>query len=338
MIFNMAHFAKGKAAIKAGQAAVKAGKETVDLVTDILNFLDSLKSFKPDVKSLRINYLEKMTELKLVLTIPQGFTRAYKTIKIPAYENYSIYELYDGITFERIKAEWKLKGKNWETDSKNLSASDKYFAIMKGKISDDALDNIVKLYCSNDPRRTDETDAYWIDSAIKDVPYFVKIYSDLEIDRVNAMVNVGLERQFISTIPNSIKDFLKAKAEHDIWFGSGEREREVRSSIRYRIARRELGDVSSRDIVKVGNEAQKPETFLTYVTVDPPFRITNVTRLDTDKIYPERIGVTVQTDLNYHRPFAEGDLTFKKLDFSNYLSKKFDSLIQVKKANRRVKR
>jgi len=337
-MFNMAYVAKGKAAMKAGQAAVKAGKETVDLVADILNFLDSLKSFKPDVKSMRINYLEKMTELKLVLTIPQGLTRAYKTIKIPAYENYSIYELYDGVTLERIKAEWKLKGKNWETDSKNLSASDKYFAIMKGKISDEALDNIIKLYCSNDPKRTDETDAYWIDSAIKDVPYFKQIYSDLEVDSVNAVVNVGLERQFVSTIPTSIKKFLKAKAEHDIWFGSGERERELRSSIHYRKARRALGDVSSRDIVKVGNEAQKPEVFITYVTVDPPFRITKITHLDTDKIYPEGIGVTVQTELNYNRPFAEGDLTFKKMEFSNYLSKKFGSLVRQKKAMRRVKR
>lgn len=331
VMFNMEHAVKAGEAVLKGKAVLKVGKDSVDLITDITNFLDKMKNFKPDVKSIRINYFEKMTELKLVMHIPQGFSRAYKTIKIPAYENYSIYELYDGITFERIKVEWKLKGKYWETNSKNLSASEKYFTIMKGNISQDALDNIVKVYCPNDPKRGEDIDEYWIDSAIKDMGYLREIYSDLEVDRVNAVVDVGLERQFTSTIPPAIKQFIQAKSEHDIWFGSRDRTKEFRSTMHYRLARSALGNVSSRDIVKIGNDAQEPETFITYVKVDDPFRITSIDRLDTDKIYPERIGITVQTDLNYRRPFAEGDLTFSKGDFSDFLTKKFNSLLRKTK-------
>lgn len=303
------------------------GKSSIEFVEKLSQFLKQLNHYKPDVKSLRVNYLDKSTELKLLLNIPQGIKRRFRNIKIPAYQNYIVYEIFDAVSLNKVNANWKLKGKNWVTTTSKLSGSDKYFVIMKGTVNQESLNELIRLYCPDDPKKTEELDLYWIDSAIKDMSILERIYDELTIDKVDTCVNVGLERQFTSSIPNEIKEFIRAKAQHDIHFGTTDRQSEFRSSYRYRMARRSLRDVSSRDIYKTSSEAVDPENFLLYISVDDPFRISGVTQLDTEHLYPEKIGVRVQTDLNYQRPVAQGDLIFKRIDFSEELKIKFQSLM-----------
>ncbi len=304
------------------------GISTLDFVERLSQFLEKLKPYRPDVKSLRVNYLDKSTELKLLLNIPQGIKRRIRNIRIPAYENYTIYELFDAVSLNQIKAKWKLNKGSWITSPSTLSESDQYFVIMKGTVNQVSLDQLVKLYCPDDPKKTEDLDLYWIDSAIKDMSILEQIYNELTIDKVDTCINVGLEREFTASVPLEIREFIRAKAQHDIYFGSIDRQSEFRSSYRFRMAKRKLGNISSRDVYNTSYDAVDPDNFLLFISVDDPFRISGVTQLDTEHLYPERIGVRVQTDLNYERPVAKGDLTFKRIDFSEDVKKKFEELMK----------
>ena len=69
-----------------------------------------------------------------------------------------------------------------------------------------------------------------------------------------------------------------------------------------------------------------PSTFITFVSVDKPFRISSLNPIEGDGWYPEKVGVTVQTDLSYKMPVAQGELVYKKVAFASKLSQMIDQL------------
>jgi len=319
--------------------SIKNAKASLEFIEKISKFLEKLKNYKPDMKSLRVNYLDKTTEMKLLLNIPQGIRRKIRHLEIPAYSGYTIREIFAGNTLNRIELNWKKKGNNWVADASKLTASDTYFVIMGGSISTESLEELVKLYCPEDPKRTPELDLYWIDSAIKDMAILEKIYEELTVDKVATCVKVGLERQFSSSFPREIKDWLRAKTEADMYLASKDRQKAFKSFYKLRLARKRLGKLSASDVHRIGSEVLSPDIFTYFISVDKPFRISGIVPLDTESLYPEKVGVTVQTDLDYRRPVAQGDLTFKKLAFATKLKEEISSLPGLpKKYFRRKKR
>jgi hypothetical protein len=300
-------------------STIANAKASLDFIDKISQFLEKMKNYKPEVKSLRVNYVDRTTEMKLLLSIPQGIGRSLRHIEIPAYPGYVINEVFDGNTLNRLELNWVQKGPNWEANAKELLAGDKYFVILKGAISKESLDALVKLYCPEDPKRTPELDLYWIDSAIKDMAILEKIYDELTVDRVATCVNVGLERQFSSSIPREIKNWFRARAEADMYLASKDRQAAFKSFYSLRLAQKKVGRISASDVYKLGTKLLSPETFMYYVLVDRPFRISGLVQSQTGGLYPEKIGVSVETDLNYKVPVAQGDLIFKKIEFTSKL-------------------
>lgn len=306
--------------------SINNAKTSLDFVERLVKFLEKIRNFKPEVKSLRVNYLDKTTEMKLLLSITRGIRRRLRHIEIPTYPGYSVEEIFDGNTFNRIKLDWKKKGSNWVADAKKLTASDNYFVIMKGSISQDSLDELVRLYCPEDPKRGPDVDLYWIDSALKDMAILERIYDELTIDKVSTCVNIGVERQFSSSLPREIKSWLRARAEADIYLASKNRGQAFKSFYQLRIAQRKVGRLSASDIYKLGQKALSPEEFMYYITVEKPFWITGLIPVSAGGYYPEKIGVRVQTDLNYRKPVAQGNLVYKKIEFATKLTDEFHQL------------
>ena len=302
---------------------INKAKAGLDFVEKLSKLLEKMKNFKPQLKSLRVNYLEKTTEMKILLNIPQGIRRRFRHIEIPTYPGYTIHEIFDGNTFNRIDLNWRKKGQNWVADANKLTASDNFFAIMKGSLSQESLDQLVRLYCPEDPKRTPDLDLYWIDSAIKDMAILEKIYEELTIDKVATCVNIGVERQFSSAFPPEIRHWLRARAEADMYLSSRDRQKSFRSFYKLRLAQKRVGKLSSSDIYKLGARVLGPDIFMYYISVDKPFRIDGLLPLETEGLYPEKIGVRVQTDLNYKHPVAQGDLVYKKIEFASKLKEEF---------------
>jgi len=307
-------------------SGVQDAGAALDFVEKLSKFLEKIQNYKPEVKSLRINYLNKTTELKLLINAPQGIKRHLRDIEIPAYPGYSIKEIFDGNTFNRINVNWKLKGHNWLADANELGASDRYFVILEGSITETSLEQLVKLYCPDDPKRTNELDLYWIDSAIKDMAILEKIYDELTIDKVTTCVNVGLERQFASSIPKEIKQWFRARAQADVYLASKDRQKAFKSFYNLRLAQRRMGKLSPADVHNLAKKTLSPETFMYYISVDKPFRISHLNPLENRQWIPEKIGVTVETDLNYRCPVAQGDLVYKKIEFASKLEEEVRKL------------
>ena len=298
----------------------------VDFIKIIGAFIEKLKGYRPELKSFRINYQDRTTELKLLLTIPSGLRRHVSSLEIPASDGYAISEVFDAVTLNRINLKWKLKNNNWVADTNELLNIDKYFVIMKGQVSTEALDQIVKLYCPQDPKRTDDLDVYWIDSAIKDVSILEKIYDELAVDRVSTTVNVGLERQFSSSIPFEIKEYFRTRAEADIHIASRDREPSYKAFRNLKIAQRNIGTLSPSDVYNLTYKVLTPSVFLPYLKVDSPFRITTLTPIEGSGWYPEKIGVGVQTDLDFRMPAAHGELSYRKIEFAGKLNEMIEKL------------
>jgi len=305
----------------------KKASETLDFIERMVKYLEKLRHFKPDVKSLIVNYLDRSTELKLLLNVPLGIRRNYRNIKIPAYEGYEIAEIFDAETLNKQNLEWKKEKNYWIAKPHNLPVSENYFVIMKGAIAQEALDLLVKLYCPEDPKRTFDLDYYWIDSAIKDMSILEKIYKELTIDKVDTCINVELDRQFTSQIPKEIENYFRARAQADIWLETKDRQKSFKSFYNLRLARRKMGKISPQDVYKIGKKVVNPENFFYFLSVDKPFRISGLVNVDDRHIIPEKIGVRVQTDLNYRQPTAQGDLVFKKIEFGNKVKEEFESLL-----------
>lgn len=316
---------------------VNHASKGLDFIDKIQKLLEKLQNYKPEIKSLRVNYLSKVTEMKLLIKVPQGIKRSFRDVEIPAYPGYSIKEVFDGTTLDRINVDWQLKNQNWIADAKALGPSDRYFVILEGSISDVALKRLVKLYCPEDPKRESDVDRYWIDSTIKDMAILEKIYDELTLDKVNTCVNVGVERQFTSSIPKEVKNWFRARALADIHLRSRDREKAFRSYRFLRLAERKLGNLSPMEVSNLAKNVLSPETFMYYVSVDKPFHISHLNPVEEGHWLPEKIGVIVETDLSYKNPVAQGDLIYKKMDFASKLEDEIRKLPGLPKKLRRKK-
>ena len=305
-------------------------KNALDVVASLQELITKIGPYTPEVKSLTIDYLNHNAVLKLLITVPASLKRNLRDIEIPAYQGYRIDEVFDGESLNRLDLPWTLKGSKWALDAKHLPSSEKYFVILKGQVSQTALDQIVRVFCPEDPQRSDEMDKYWINSAIKDMSILEKIYSELSIERVSTCVKVGVQRSFSSSIPRSVRNWLEARARADAAMDSTDRQRFFKEWVRYRAARRRVGQIAVPEVMGAVRKIFTPEVFVIFIQVDQPYRLEGITHLGHYGMIPDSIGVDVQTDLNFRIPAAQGNLIFRKRDFSQRVGKEFEEVLSKK--------
>lgn len=303
-------------------------KGTISMISNIQKILDSLKPFTPDVKSLNVDYLARSSSAKVLIHVPFKKREMFNRIEIPSDQGYKIDEVFDGESLDKLRLPCSLEENKWIIDTKKLPSSEKYFITLKGEVSKNNLDELVRVHSPENPNHEDELDKYWIHSAIKNMGTLEKIYSALSIERVAVSVNVGVNRSFSSSIPSKVRDWLEARAEMEFIIDSGDRQKVFREWIKYRSARRNVGKVSTRDILDISNRLLSKEIFLIFIEVDDPYRIEGITSIEQSSRVPDSIKVNIRTDLNYNRPAAKGNLIFKKKDFAAKITDEFDKIIK----------
>ena len=300
--------------------ALKTAKTGLGIIQQLNELRKALRPFKPEVQSMRIFYRERTSDLTVLLHVPRGIERK-KKIEIPAYSGYKIFEMYDE-SLNKVDYVGEYSGGKWILDSSKLPASEKYLVILKGRVSKDAVDRIVKVHAPKDPKKEEETDKYWVHSAIKDVSVLEKIWEELAIERVNVNVNVGVQRYFAASIPNPVRMMLKTRGKLLRAIESGKRERSrIESYYRYwsRTAKATTGE-----IYELIRKLVSGETFSNFIFIDPPYNIGSIVPVTPVLFIPESVSVEVETDLNFRQPATEGYLTFKKKNFSDRVAKDFE--------------
>jgi hypothetical protein len=297
-----------------------------DLIRSVDDILKKLAPYKPDVKKLQIDYVERSSVLRLGIEVPNGLKRKIRDIEIPAYGGYTINEILDE-SFNVVKVVPRIESGKWLIDASKLPASERYLIAMSGKVSEQTIQNLIRLDVPEDPIKEPDSDKYWVHSAIKDLSFIEKMYSELNIDKVLATVKVGVQRTFSSSVPPEIVEYLEARAVASDALSGTDRQRLFKEWQSYRSAKRRIGNLPTHEVFDLMMKLLTPDVFKVYVSINKPFRLHSVIPLENGARIPDKIGVNVQTDLNYKTPAADGDLVFNKRDFSDNVKKEFNRIM-----------
>lgn len=299
-----------------------------DKIPDIIRKFDDvitkLGTYKPDVKKLEFDYLNESAQLRLKIQLNNTTAQ---DIEIPHADAYSIAEVFNGDA-DNVNLFPTLQNGNWVIKSNNIPSTDKLILILKGKISEDDAKNLVKISVPEDPTKNDETDEYWVHSAIRNMMLFENIYRELNIENVLSSIKVSVERTFASSAPREVIDFLQARAKLEQAFNQRDRTKLFREWGIFRDAKRKVGKLQSYQIFQLIQGLLTPNKFELFLSINPPFRIYNVTTSNVG--LPESVKVGVLTELNKKLPAAHGSLVFKKKEFSIDVKNKFEEIMSGK--------
>lgn len=291
-----------------------------NLVRQIGDILDVFRPYKPEVKRFRIDYLTQSSEIKYLLHIPSGIRRrTHRKIEFPATTGFIIDEVLDLDEIQILDVDYDSIGKKWILNTSDFPNSESYMITLKGKLSQDFIERLVKINCANNPTKNGDNDCYWIHSALKDVSILERIWDELDIDRINADVRIGVERYFSSAIPKEIKNKFEIQKELLYAISHGARNIEGLKQ-RYRTASRKTS-ISPSHLVDLFMGLVTGDFFSAFVTVDEPFTLGSIDpHKKITELLPERVQVAVLTDLNLKNPAVKGNLTFERKRYIDSVS------------------
>jgi len=322
--------------IRVDKEILSALKTGVTITKQLEDISRSLRPFQPEVKSFRIDYIEKGSEVRYFLFIPSGVRRRIKRrVEIPAISGFHVYEMWNLDTLEKVKSSWRYEGNKWVFDPKKLPDSEKYGLTLRGKVSTDFLNQLVSVKAAENPCKEKDIDKYWIHSALKDVSILERIWDELNIERVNMDVRIGVERFFTSAIPSLIKRRLFITKQLLDAIASGDRNREQRLKYRYRILQRTVR-ISPSELYDLILRLVSGDFFGDFVGVDEPFIIGNIEPAKKlDVLIPERVKVGVQTSLNFKMPVAKGNLQFERKNYVDSITERINEFLPQKRKRKK---
>ncbi len=309
-------------ALGTGKTAVKAGKVIAQASKD---FLKELEPYKPSVKSMSIDYQSRACEYKVLLLIPDELRRKITTVKLPG--GYTIHELYDD-SFTKIDLPWELKDGRYKIRASKFPASEKYFACLKGNIDAKLLASIIRLSVASTPKKEDTFDKYWIQTMIRDVSILERIWDELNIEKVDCKVKVGVDRCFSTNIPDEFKERVKASQDLLAAYDSGNSTKISLAQWKYRkMSKKAKG--GTQNLLEIIRKLIDPTHFQEYVKVDQPFNVGNITPAQLFRnLLPQIMGINVFTTLNYKIPAANGDLVFNRGKYDNQIKRSMKKLVK----------
>jgi hypothetical protein len=316
--------------------ASEALRTGVTIAKQLDDISKGLRPFQPEVKSFRIDYIEKASEVRYLLLIPSGVRRRIKRrVEIPAVLGFRVHEMWDLDTLEMVDCSWSFESDKWVFDPKKLPNSEKYALTLKGKISTDFLSQLVNVKAAENPCREKDVDKYWIHSALKDVSILERIWDELNIERVNMEVKVGVERFFTSAIPSAVKERLKTTSQLLEAIARGDRNREQRLKVKYKTLQR-IAKISPAALYDLILKLVSGDFFVDFVGVDEPFIIGNIEpSKQLDVMIPKRVKVGVQTNLNFKMPAANGNLKFERKNYVDSITEKINDFLPERRRKKR---
>jgi len=312
--------------------ALSAAKTGETMLKQLNEISERLKPFKPEVKSFRIDHLERSSEVKYLLLIPSGIRRKLKRkVEIPAIMGFRFDEMWDLDRIAPVNFSWGFQDNTWVLDLDKLPNSERYWLTIKGKVSNDFLKQLVSVRAAENPSKEGKIDKYWIHSALKDVSILQKIWNELNIEQVNADVRIGVERIFTSTIPKEIKNRFELQKRLLGAITSGDRNLEQTLKYRYRMLQR-TPMISPSELYDLLLSLVSGDFFANFIQVNQPFSLGSIEPIKKFTVLvPEKVRVGVQTDLSFTMPVAKGDLCFERQKYLDSVSSKVKELLPKEK-------
>lgn len=298
---------------------------------NVFEFVDRTKEFlsdyNPDMKSLKYNYDTHLSEIKVRINVPNNRSRHAGEIRIPS-GGYRIKETVTP-TFHEVKnTVWEKDGDEWVLDPTELPDHDMYLVTLEGKVEDKVLNRVVSVDTPEDPMKQEGLHQYWIQSRIEDPATFEDIWDDLRVDGVKLTVNVGVHQCFSTAIPDRVirlfrrtSKTLRAMNEED--FRSAWKEYRLREGTEQALS------MSEGEAAALLRSLASAEKIRDYINVERPFRRRRINS-DTyeQSVLPEEVEVDVETELSFKQPAAKGYLAFQHDDYTEFLEKEADELIE----------
>lgn len=294
------------------QKALNATETSVGLIRQVDDILDIFRPYKPEIKKFRINYIDKNSEIKYLLHMPSGVRRKiHRTVELPARTGFRIDEVLDLDTTEMLDIDFDKAGSKWTVNTNKFPESERFLVTLKGKVSDLFLNRLVSVDCAADPTCREEDDFYWVHSALKDTDILDKLWHELNIDRVHTDVRIGVDRFFSSAIPKDISERFEARSKLLNAIASGQRNIQ-HLKLDYR-RRRGQSRISPSELVDIFTKMVSGDFFRRYIQIDDPFNVEAIEPFrQFTSLVPERVKVSIRTDLDFKMPAAKGNLRFER--------------------------
>ena len=291
---------------------------------DINEYLEKLES---KITNVSLNWRMMKCEVREKINIDTKAKRDYLSeLRIPMELGFIIKEAIDD-EFDTIDKLFVLENGFWKCNMDLLSESEQYLIILEGNVSQDFMNNLVRVQPALNRDQTEDLDRYWLDAMIKDVEIWDDIWKTLNVNDVDIYVNVSLDRCFSALIPEDIKKTVETTQEFLKAGRSRDRARLFKAWWAYRkIIGKQV--IAGEDLVNIGRQLLEPESFTNYIDVDDPYRIGNVQRTAQSlrRTLPESISVTAKTELNYDLPIATGYLNFHKKVFIDVIREELEKI------------
>lgn len=305
---------------------IAEGKALKDVAVGFNQAIDKLKNFGPEVQSLRVDYQDRSSVLKMKVKVPESGLTALRKLQVPDVPGFKIEEVWD-TGFNKIPVSWEESGRKWLASARQFNRGEVLQVIFRGRVPPEALAELVDVRAPLNPTRKMDHDLYWLHSAIRDVGMLENIYEDLNIDRVNLAVGVGVERSFSSSIPERIGNVFEARKELQAALSGKQRELQ-RLRAKLRTAETLAGHATIQQVLSVMDKLVSGEAFESYVGLDAPYQVTNITPKRETSLIPTNVNVGVMTDLSLSQPAVKGNLSFAKKAFQERVAQDFSEILK----------
>lgn len=291
---------------------VKSALEWIDRIVKFLG------PYKPKKKKMRINHVDQTSEIALLLNIPGPIKRKVAKLKVPAYQNFYIYEMMaEDFTPLDVSEYWKYTNGYWILDPKKLPDVDNFFLRLRGHMSPEVISKIVFVEEAKNRDQTEESDRYWLKCMIRDVELIEDVWDMLEIEDVDVSIKVGINRCFSAAIPFNYRKKIEAtqkflRAGHGI-----DREKLSRAWGELHRAQKSKGG-SIEELMDLIGKLTRGEIFGEYVKVERPYHLGAIQREPgLSGPFPRYMFVQALTDLNLKQYVADDYLIFEKKKYIN---------------------
>lgn len=268
--------------------------------------------FKPESRTLAIDFTNKISTMGFQITVPEGRRKKFGKIKIPAHEGYKIVRMIDD-AFQEQKQSWRLVDNHYVLDAKRLPLSGRFLVETQRSIDSDVLNRLVFVKPTSVNESDAQVDKYWLESSIKSMDMIEKIYSRLEIERVDFTIDIDLHKMFKLAIPTEIveqsiavRDLLTNAVNFD-------RNKLFKSALLYKKYYKSNPPFDHNNFLRLIRRLTAQETINRYVTIERPYEIGVIEPVDDfADVIPQKINVHARTKLTLKDPIATGYLVFKR--------------------------
>lgn len=307
--------------ISAGAAASSAFIGWYDKVKELFS------DFRPETRTMSIDFARRTSQIGFQITVPEGWRKHSRKIKIPALPGYNILRMTDE-GFQEQKHLWGLIDGNFVLNANQLPASERYLVVMEGNVDENALKNLVFIKPAANRDNDDKNDRYWLESSIKQPGILEKMYQDLEIEEVNFGVKINIDKMFGLTIPkevqektDAIKNLLKTSS------SEFDRNKLVRAAIEYKKQERASPSFDPGNFFRLIQRVTAGDVISKYVDIDRPYDLGSIHQPEKYVgVIPQSINVQAITRLTLRSPMADGYLIFKRELYMEKLRSEFSKL------------